>query len=131
MSEQEFNDWLKDQMRIRGWRLMDLARAANVAPSSVTRVVSEGKPPGPDVCTALAHALDIPPALVFRKAGLLPEMPDETQQLAPELIAVFTSLSEADQKQVVDYILFLNYQRSASVPDCTEVDAHNPSTHKE
>lgn len=70
--DKDFSTWLIDEMNTRGWSNSELARRANVVPSTVSMIVSRRKKPGIDFCTGIARALKTPPERVFRLAGLLP-----------------------------------------------------------
>jgi transcriptional regulator with XRE-family HTH domain len=67
-----FPDWLERELGVRGWNLSDLARRAEVSDATISRILSGTRNAGPEVCVAIAQALNYAPELVFRRAGLLP-----------------------------------------------------------
>lgn len=91
-----FGTWLIAQMDDRGWNNSDLARRAGLAPSTISTVVNGQKRPGPEFCSGVAVALDVPPVIVFRKAGLLPPIDPETER-SRELQYLFRRLGDEDQ----------------------------------
>ena len=71
-----FLEWLNFELARRGWNDFQLSRKAGISHSAFSRA-RRGALPSWDVCGAIARALEVPPELVFRKAGLLPERDDE------------------------------------------------------
>jgi transcriptional regulator with XRE-family HTH domain len=71
-----FIQWLNRELAERGWSDNQLARHAGISHSVISRARG-GSPPKWEACEALAQALQLPPELVFRKAGLLPPENDE------------------------------------------------------
>jgi transcriptional regulator with XRE-family HTH domain len=67
----EFAKWLQDEMAKRGLGVRELARLAGVSPAGISKVLNQYRGAGPDLCQALAHALDLPEEEVFLHAGLL------------------------------------------------------------
>jgi len=93
-----FNIWLAKELRNRDWTQADLARAAGITRTSVSRVIGEMRGAGPEVCVAIARALDMPPETIFRAAGLLPPSrdPGEAEE---ELLYHYRDLDEAGQRE--------------------------------
>lgn len=99
----EFNLWLQTEMDKRGWSQTDLAQRGGISRSSVSMLFSRDRPPGPDVCRAIAAAMRIPEELVFRKAGLLSSKAgiDET---AERVLHLFAKLTPRGQDEVLEYV---------------------------
>lgn len=99
MTTTEFAEWLSQELRSRYWTPATLANEAGTYPATITRILSGERNPGPDVCVAIANALNYPPELVFRKAGILPNTPHrEPSSETREMMALFDQLSDADQE---------------------------------
>jgi transcriptional regulator with XRE-family HTH domain len=91
-------EFLEAELVRRSWRPADLARAAGVPDATISHILNGSRRAGPEVCNALARAVDEPPERIFRLAGLLPPLPpmvEEEQEavrllrgLSPELRAV-------------------------------------------
>lgn len=77
----EFKEWIEQEMQKRSWRQIDLARAGGIDPVTLNRILSMERKAGPDSCQAIARALGLPPEEVFRRAGLLPKLPEENSTL--------------------------------------------------
>ena len=101
----DFNKWLDTQLEARNWTRSDLARRANVSQSVLSMIYSEARSPGPEVLTAIAGALHVPPEIVFRIAGLLPAAPEDRPDLE-ELSFLYLDLPPADQVDLLDYARF-------------------------
>jgi transcriptional regulator with XRE-family HTH domain len=67
-----FGEWLYTEMLQRDWTQSKLAKYAGLNRAVVNKIINGASKPTPETINALAHALRIPPELVFEKAGLLP-----------------------------------------------------------
>ena len=105
----DFSEWLREEMKRRGLNQSDLARAANVTRAAINGIMTGARGPGQDLCNAIAQAFSMPPEEVFRKAGLLPPSHDKSP-LTKEADFLMSTMSEAKQKQAVEYIRFLAQQ---------------------
>lgn len=64
-----------------------------------------------DLCLGIARAFNIPPEDVYRRAGLLPPLPDEPTQLQEKrLYDLYRRLPERIRERVVEYAAF-EYER--------------------
>jgi transcriptional regulator with XRE-family HTH domain len=101
----EFSAWLRQQIRQRGLTNRALARRMGVDAGSVSRVLNGERQAGPDFCTALADALGLDAAHVFRRAGLLPPLVTEPvaadDPCLAELLELASQLSVADRRRLV------------------------------
>jgi len=73
---QTFQDWLDREVKRRGWTFKELARRARLSSSSISKVMTDTHLPTWDFCLAISRVLDTPPVSVFRRAGLLPWVPE-------------------------------------------------------
>jgi transcriptional regulator with XRE-family HTH domain len=96
----EFVTWLIEEMEQRGWNNSELARRADVVPSTVSMIVSGQKRPGLDFCTGVARAFRMPPEIVLRKAGILPGATEDQVQ-DEELLSYFHALSGDERERVI------------------------------
>lgn len=100
--------WIEEQLRQRDWRPADLARAAKVRDSTISRILNGNAKAGPELCNAIAEALDVPPVEIFRVAELLPPSQgtiDELTDDEAELIRLYRQLSPGDVRSYA--LLFL------------------------
>lgn len=96
---ESFITWLEAELIRRDWRLADLARKANLDTGSISRILSGTRKPGPEVCVAIARALNYPPEAIFRLAGLLPPDPGVDPE-EKEVLYLFRQL-QAEQRKLV------------------------------
>ncbi len=68
---QNFSSWLLEELDQRDMSQSDLARSAGLHRAVIYKVISDASKPTPKTLNAIAHALRIPPEIVFEKAGLL------------------------------------------------------------
>ena len=100
MTTQEFTRWLEEEMRKRGWQPSDLANAAKMYSSTLSRILNQERKASPETCVAIANALNLPAEEVFRRAGLLPERPvyDIRERRA---LFLFSRLPESIQQYIL------------------------------
>ena len=95
-----FQEWLETELNRRDWRIADLARRASVDKGNLSRVLSGLRNPGPDICLAIARALNVPPEDVFRQAGILPPKA-EVDAKSEEMLHLFQQLKAEDQERLL------------------------------
>lgn len=106
--DMDFQDWINQELNQRGWSIRELARRTNLYPGTISKVLNYKNKPGQDFCLAISKALKLPPEEVFRRAGLLPDLPAPLEELSfEELSDVMKRLSARDQLQVVQYARML------------------------
>jgi transcriptional regulator with XRE-family HTH domain len=101
-----FITWLKNEIDIRGISQAELARRSSLTTGAISHIFSGSRRPGPDLCTAIANALNYPPDLVFRKAGLLPELDHTDPPGTDELTHRFKNADGATQREILDFVRF-------------------------
>ena len=74
-----FVDWLEVELRKKSWSRAELARRASLNQSSLSMIWSGQRNPGKDLCESVARALGYPPEIVFRAAGILPQVPETNE----------------------------------------------------
>jgi transcriptional regulator with XRE-family HTH domain len=67
---EKFSKWLNTELQKRDWKQADLIRLTGLDSSTISNIFNEKRNVGPEACTAIAHALRLPPEQVFRAAGL-------------------------------------------------------------
>ncbi|MBX3048408.1 MAG: helix-turn-helix transcriptional regulator [Anaerolineales bacterium] len=82
-TDRSFSTWLQAQLSERGWTAVYLARRTQISQTHISRLLSGLRRPGPEALKEIARAFDVPPELVFDKAGVLPargEISDDERQ---------------------------------------------------
>jgi len=107
----EFIEFIDIEIRRKGWNISDLARASGIHAGTISNILNGSRKPGPEVCNALAKVFKVPPSVLFVKAGLMDEDPeDEVSSLSREAMSLFNSLSDENKKHVLAYIKFLSFE---------------------
>jgi transcriptional regulator with XRE-family HTH domain len=107
----KFNEWLNKELADRGWNQSDLANRAGLGRGTISNIMNHSRKPGTDICVAIAHALNIPPEIVFRAASILPPIPERTAR-HEQLNALYDQLTPENQARIEAYIqLELETQR--------------------
>lgn len=102
----EFAKWLEDELKSRRWTRADLSRATGLSQTAFSQIFKGQRKPGPDLCIAVARALEVPEEDVFRKAGLLPEKPEDDDKFAEETIERFKRLTVEQRRAVLEYVIY-------------------------
>ena len=69
-----FSEWLTTELTKRGWSRSEAARRGNVSPSMFDKVINGYSKPGTRFLDGIAQAFGVPPIIIYRKAGLLPDV---------------------------------------------------------
>lgn len=102
----EFVDWLQRTIEESGLTYREIARRskrlghAGISHASISRVLSYDQKITADFCQAIARGLGMDVETVYRKAGLLPSVPEEKRERS-ELLDLFDTLSNEEQKRVL------------------------------
>lgn len=67
----EFADWLRSEMENRGIGVRELARLGHISPAGISKVLSQTRQPGIELCQGIAKAFKMSQIEVLDKAGLL------------------------------------------------------------
>lgn len=121
---QDFADWLQGQLDApnRRWSKSELARRSGVDTGTISNVLNGMRRAGPEVCRAFAAALGLPEAVVFYRAGLITQNPeDPTQELDPlalEILQLAAGRSDAEQEAILATVKALveNFDRGKREP---------------
>jgi transcriptional regulator with XRE-family HTH domain len=112
MDKINFIKWLETELKERNWGPSNLAKAAGVYPATISKILNQERQIGPEVCVAIADALDYPPEHVFRVAGLLPPSKDKSLTLdETDLLHAWRRLSPDEQKLTLIMIRALAQSR--------------------
>lgn len=102
--EKEFITWLTAEMELRGWNNSELARRANLVPSTVSMVLSGQNRPGLDFCVSIAQAFQEPPEKILRQAGLLPPLPGPEEDIRfRDVLEILKRLTSEERDAVLEY----------------------------
>lgn len=103
----QLSDYINAKLHARGMKKADLARAASLSPSQVTRIMNQSSKPSQEALIAIARALGVPREEIFRMAGVLPPVP-VTKEYQDKLLYKVSLMTE-HQKEIflsmADYVL--------------------------
>lgn len=100
-----FSTWLLRELNLRGWTQAELARRAGVSRTAISDVISEKHSAGFDLCVAIANAMNLPPETVFRAAGLLPPVAEDTEY-QEEVLYLLSQLPPDEQRRYLELLRF-------------------------
>ncbi|MDX9993213.1 MAG: helix-turn-helix transcriptional regulator [Anaerolineales bacterium] len=98
-----FGEWLKSEINIRNISQKELADISGVTPAQISRAIGGSRGLGTDTLTAIARALRLPPEEVFRRAGILPPLPNKDLQDA-EILERTSQMTPAQKRAVLAFI---------------------------
>lgn len=103
---ENFSQWLEIEMEKRGWLQADLARAADLSTAGISNLINQRRNPGDEVCRSIARAFNYPPDMVFRIAGLLPDIGDKAIPGKDELIHLYSGASAEVRAEILEFARF-------------------------
>ena len=101
-------EYLLTEMEKRGWKQSDLARHAGLDSGLINNYISGRRNIGATL--AIAKAFKVAPEIVFRKAGLLPNVPESTAE-EEQLLYLFRQLSNYDREAVLNFVEFTSRRK--------------------
>lgn len=120
-----FANYLIEQLKQREWRPSDLARVANINTGQLSRIMSLQRGAGPVTCTAIAHAFDVLPEEIFRRAGLLPPLPPAVEE-EKEAVTILRRLSDQVRQTAIAILRTLPTELAQTSPTFTVTEFHPP-----
>jgi transcriptional regulator with XRE-family HTH domain len=128
MTKETFAEFIVEEVNKRDWSYSKLARLSGMSSAQVSDVVNLKSNPGEKFCRGVARAFNISPDIVFRKAGLLPDIParEETEQ---NLLYRIRQLDPEGRERVAEFLEYLDYQKRSdrgtapTIGDLAEADA--------
>lgn len=107
----DFIDWLNEELSKRDWSMRELARRANVSPSTINHVMAGRRNPGTVLCNGLAQAFNMSPESVLKKAGLIPNNShNNTERMT--IREIWSILRQMDDNQLNEVRNYARYVKS-------------------
>lgn len=103
-------EYLESNLRQRGWTQADLARKSGLDSSLVSNFFAGRRNVGAASAVSIARAFNVAPEIVFRKAGLLPNVPESTAE-EEQLLYLFRQLSDYDREAVLNFVEFTSRRK--------------------
>ena len=96
-----FTEWLLEEMGRKNMSQQALAQKSGITPAQVSRIISGQRGLGEKSLKAIAHALNISPVTIFRKAGLLPEGGEQASiEDWKHLLDQLTSVEQEEMREI-------------------------------
>ena len=97
-----FSEWLMEELKKREMSSADLSRQAGISKGAISHIVNSNRKPGTDMCLGISRAFNLPPEEVYRKAGLLPPVSEETAK-ANELTYLASQLPPLALDDLIEF----------------------------
>lgn len=95
---ENFGDWLIKEIENRNWSQSDLVKAAGISRGTLSNIISGTRGTGEKSLISIANALNISPITIFRKAGMLPEVGEQSSM--DDWQHVLDQLSPEEQEEI-------------------------------
>ena len=96
----EFGKWLLNELDKRGWSQNELGRRAGLTSGTISNVINGVRTPATDTLKAIASALKLPKETVFREAGILSSVPEQTKRLEA-LLHLFEAMTDRQKDLLI------------------------------
>lgn len=97
---ERFSEWLLKELKDRDMTQADLSRIAGLGSGTISNIMIGNRKVGQDTLAKIAHALKLPPDLVFEKAGILPPKRD-LSPIKRKLAHLAESLPDSDVETAI------------------------------
>jgi transcriptional regulator with XRE-family HTH domain len=123
--DKEFLTWVTAELEKRGWSYSELARqTGEFSPSAIARVINEERGVTYPFCMGIAHAFNMRPEPVLRRAGLLPALPGLDNDAAIDrTMEVMRQLTPAERAEVLEYALWRYEREQAEQKRASKMDS--------
>lgn len=98
-TDRTFQDWLGSEIERSGLSYSEIARRGNITHGRISQVMA-GDQPGSAFCVGIARGLDLPPALVLEKAGIIPPEPGKVER-EQQALSLFRRLPQTLRDSVI------------------------------
>lgn len=103
-----FVEWVHEQMRERGWGLMDLHRASGLDAGGLSNLLAGKRNPGLKTCKALANAFGVSPDVVFQAAGQLGNKVTEINDAyISEINSTYNRFTAENKREAIEFFRML------------------------
>lgn len=103
-----FVDWVYDQMKQRGWGLMDLHRASGLDAGGLSNLLAGKRNPGLKTCKALARAFNLSPEVVLQVAGELGHRSTQSDDAyIVEIKSLYDKFNPQNKREAVEFFRML------------------------
>lgn len=113
-----FSEWLQDELERQGLTQADLVRSSGLSTAQISRILNMRSEPSKDALISIAYGLHLPPEIVFRAAGLLPDLPSPRDAAEEILGYKLQELSDRQIDELLKYIEFIQ-DRDSTLPTTT------------
>lgn len=104
-----FAEWLQKELNSRNMTQSDLSRTAGLGSGTLSNILRGTRSIGYEAVLKIANAFNLPPEIVFRAAGMLPNKP-EKKEIVEKILYVISELPESEQSEILEYILWRQKQ---------------------
>ena len=114
-NSKSFSQWLLDEITERRLSYVEVAKRGGISHARISQVIG-GEPPGKRFCRGIAKAFDLPVEDIFRRAGILPPIPDLDAN-AEAMLHLFRNLPESEQDRVLTIMRALSTMHATAADD--------------
>ena len=101
MSSERFAEWLKEELKKRGWLAAQLARESGVTRGALSHIFSQERAPGLDMLKGISRAFGLPLMDVMKAAGVFDPSENPADVSLEEWVSVFRDADEETRKKLL------------------------------
>jgi len=98
-----FGEWLNEELKKRGLSQYAFGKMIDVTPTHINHLINGRRKPSAEMLEAIAKGLKLPQEEVYRKAGILPQVPPKSEQ-KERLNYLFDQFSEKEKEDLLTYM---------------------------
>jgi len=98
-----FGDWLKRELKERNISQYALAKKIDVTPTHINHIINHRRKPSADMLKAIAKGLQLPVEEIYRRAGILKPVTENTKQ-TEELLYLFDQFPDNEKADLITYM---------------------------
>jgi transcriptional regulator with XRE-family HTH domain len=115
--KQDFAKWIAETRTKRGWTTGDLADRCGLSSNTIWQYESHKREqrPDPDVLARIAKALNYPPEVLLKLAGIPIDLFTQEDELFGHVTYMLKELSPEDQGKAIDFLEYLVAKRDRTM----------------
>lgn len=101
----DFDKWLANQLKLKGWSQTELANRATLSTGTISNILAGRRNPDHDTLIKIANGLSLPIETVYTAAGHLPNRSPDNATFN-QVLDLMKSMDASERKELLDYALW-------------------------
>lgn len=100
-----FSEWLRNELKQRGWSQTELASRAGLATGTISNILADRRNPDHGTLIKFAKGLTLPVETVYAAAGYLPNRNPRDASFN-QILDLMKNMTEEERKELLSYALW-------------------------